>query len=70
MFKHKIGSSVELDNKVFFKNRSRLYTRSCLTFLRSFYSNRLPNQMSEDTLNANTSYGTATLFDTLTFATI
>ena len=55
--------SVELDKTVLLENLSPVSTRSCFKFLRSFSSNRLPNQMNWNTLKANTSNEIANLFN-------
>ena len=58
-----VSVSVELDKTVLLENLSPVCTRSCFKFLRSFSSNRLPNQMNWNTLKANTSNKIANLFN-------
>ena len=61
--KQDISLSVELDKTVLLENLSPVSTRSCTKFLRSFSSNRLPNQMNWNSLKANTSNEIANLFN-------
>ena len=61
--KQEISLSVELDKTVLLENLSPVSTRSCFKFLRSFSSNRLPNQMNWNTLKANTSNEIANRFN-------
>ena len=61
--KQEISLPVELDKTVLLENLSPVSTRSCFKFLRSFSSNRLPNQMNWKTLKAITSNEIANLFN-------